>query len=49
MELEFQIGDHVFSKVSLVRGVMQFGKKVKLNFKFIGPFEILKKDRRGCL
>nr|GFB02750.1 putative nucleotidyltransferase, ribonuclease H [Tanacetum cinerariifolium] len=44
-ELEFQPGDHVFLKVSPVRGVRRFGIKGKLSPRFIGPFEIL--DRVG--
>nr|GFC96263.1 hypothetical protein [Tanacetum cinerariifolium] len=43
--LEFQIGDHVFLKVSPARGVRRFGIKGKLSPRFIGPFEIL--DRVG--
>nr|GEZ17057.1 hypothetical protein [Tanacetum cinerariifolium] len=43
--LEFQLGDHVFLKVSPVRGVRHFGIKGKLGPRFIGPFEIL--DRVG--
>nr|GFB53293.1 hypothetical protein [Tanacetum cinerariifolium] len=43
--LEFQPGDHVFLKVSPVRGVRRFGIKGKLSPRFIGPFEIL--DRVG--
>nr|GFB21871.1 putative nucleotidyltransferase, ribonuclease H [Tanacetum cinerariifolium] len=43
--LEFQIGDHVFLKVSPARGVRHFGIKGKLSPHFIGPFEIL--DRVG--
>nr|GEZ04778.1 reverse transcriptase [Tanacetum cinerariifolium] len=43
--LEFQLGDHVFLKVSPTRGVGCFGIKGKLNPRFIGPFEIL--DRVG--
>nr|GEW29897.1 putative reverse transcriptase domain-containing protein [Tanacetum cinerariifolium] len=39
--LEFQLGDHVFSKVSPARGVKRFGIKGKLSPRFIGPFEIL--------
>ena len=29
--LEFEVGDHVFLKISLMRGVMRFGKKGKLS------------------
>jgi hypothetical protein len=34
------VGDHVFLKLSPMRGVIRFGKKGKLNTRFIGPFEI---------
>nr|GEY40431.1 putative nucleotidyltransferase, ribonuclease H [Tanacetum cinerariifolium] len=44
-ELEFQTSDHVFLKVSPVRGIRHFGIKGKLSPHFIGPFEIL--DRVG--
>nr|GFC20973.1 putative reverse transcriptase domain-containing protein [Tanacetum cinerariifolium] len=43
--LEFQLGDHVFLKVSLARGFRRFGIKGKLSPRFIGSFEIL--DRVG--
>nr|GEZ87105.1 putative reverse transcriptase domain-containing protein [Tanacetum cinerariifolium] len=43
--LEFQPGDHVFSKVSPAREVRRFDIKGKLSPRFIGPFEIL--DRVG--
>ncbi|EOX99963.1 Uncharacterized protein TCM_009073 [Theobroma cacao] len=42
-DLEFQVGDHVFLKVSPTKGVMRFGKKGKLSPRYIGPFEILEK------
>ncbi|WRX26831.1 Integrase [Theobroma cacao] len=42
-DLEFQVGDHVFLKVSPTKGVMRFGKKGKLSPRYIGPFEILKR------
>ncbi|XP_073137715.1 uncharacterized protein [Henckelia pumila] len=42
-ELEFQVGDHVFLKVSPWKGVLRFGKKGKLSPRYIGPFEILDK------
>ena len=41
--LEFEVGDHVFLKVMLKRGVVRFGKRGKLSPRFIGPFEILEK------
>ncbi|GKE42646.1 putative nucleotidyltransferase, ribonuclease H, partial [Tanacetum coccineum] len=40
-DLEFQVGDCVFLKVSPFRGVKCFGIKGKLSPRFIGPFEIL--------
>ncbi|XP_042380065.1 uncharacterized protein LOC121972465 [Zingiber officinale] len=39
--LEFAIGDHVFLKVSPLKGVLRFGKKGKLSPRYIGPFEVL--------
>ena len=41
--LEFQVGDHVFLKVSPTKGVIRFGVKGKLNPRYIGPYEILEK------
>ena len=41
--LEFKVGDHVFLKVMLKRGVVRFGKRGKLSPRFIGPFEILER------
>ena len=37
------MGDHVFIKVSPLKGVMRFGKTNKLSPRFVGPFEILEK------
>ncbi|KAI6674220.1 hypothetical protein NL676_002126 [Syzygium grande] len=45
--LEFQAGDHVFLKISPMRGLSRFGKKGKLSSRYIGPFEIL--ERIGTL
>ena len=42
-ELEFNVGDHVFLKVSPFKGVMRFGKRGKLSPRYIGPFEILQR------
>lgn len=42
-ELDFEVGDKVFIRVSPMRGVMRFGVKGKLAPRFIGPFEVLKK------
>ncbi|GKE87529.1 hypothetical protein Tco_1565004, partial [Tanacetum coccineum] len=41
--LEFQVGDRVMLKVSPQKGVIQFGKRGKLNPQYIGPFKILKR------
>ena len=38
---EFAIGDKVCLKVSPTKGVMRFGKKGKLNAKYVGPYGIL--------
>ncbi|XP_075492520.1 uncharacterized protein LOC142530577 [Primulina tabacum] len=40
---EFAARDHIFIKITPMKGVMRFEKKHKLNPKFIGPFEILVK------
>ncbi|GJY08289.1 putative reverse transcriptase domain-containing protein [Tanacetum coccineum] len=41
--LEFQVGDKVMLKVSPSKGVIHFGKRGKLNPRYIGPFKILAK------
>ncbi|GKF95905.1 hypothetical protein Tco_0288640 [Tanacetum coccineum] len=41
--LEFQVGDRVMLKVSPRKGIIQFGKRGKLNPRYIGPFKILKR------
>ena len=41
--LEFMVGDHVFLRVSPMKGVMRFGKRGKLSPRYIGPFEILER------
>ncbi|GKD71045.1 putative reverse transcriptase domain, ribonuclease H-like domain, aspartic peptidase domain protein [Tanacetum coccineum] len=41
--LEFQVGDHVMLKVSPRKCVIRFGKRGKLNPRYIGPFKILKR------
>lgn len=42
-ELEFQVGDMVFQKVSPVRRTLRFGEKGKLAPRCIGPFRIKSK------
>ncbi|GJU42451.1 reverse transcriptase domain-containing protein [Tanacetum coccineum] len=39
--LEFQVGDRVMLKVSPRKGIFRFGKRGKLNPRYIGPFKIL--------
>ncbi|RVW60053.1 Retrovirus-related Pol polyprotein from transposon 17.6 [Vitis vinifera] len=46
-DLEFEVGDHVFLKVSSMKSVMRFGRKGKLSPRYVGPFEIL--ERVGTL
>nr|GEX80804.1 hypothetical protein [Tanacetum cinerariifolium] len=41
--LEFEVGDQVLLKVSPWKGVIRFGKKVKLALRYVGPFEILER------
>ncbi|GJZ82194.1 putative reverse transcriptase domain-containing protein [Tanacetum coccineum] len=41
--LKFQVGDRVMLKVSPRKGVIRFGKRGKLNPRYIGPFKILKR------
>ncbi|GKC01685.1 putative reverse transcriptase domain-containing protein, partial [Tanacetum coccineum] len=41
--LEFQVGDKVMLKVSPWKGVIRFGKRGKLNPRYIGPFKIIAK------
>ena len=40
-DLEFEIEDQVFLKLSPRKGVVRFGKQGKLNPRYIGPFEIV--------
>ena len=42
-DLEFEVGDYVFLRVSPWKGVMRFGKKGKLSPRYIGPYEIIKR------
>ncbi|GKF40800.1 hypothetical protein Tco_0124142, partial [Tanacetum coccineum] len=39
----FQVGDRVMLKVSPRKGIIRFGKRGKLNPRYIGPFNILER------
>jgi hypothetical protein len=41
--LEFEVGNHVYLRVSPMKGVKRFGVKGKLAPHYIGPFPILEK------
>ncbi|GKE48415.1 putative reverse transcriptase domain-containing protein [Tanacetum coccineum] len=41
--MEFQVGDRVMLKVSPWNGVVRFGKRGKLNSRYVGPFKVLEK------
>ena len=36
--LEFEEGDKVYLKISLMKGVVRFGKKGKLSPRYVGPY-----------
>ena len=42
-DIEFEVGDKVFLKVSLWKKILHFGKKGKPSPRFIGPYEILER------
>ncbi|XP_050229089.1 uncharacterized protein LOC126678226 [Mercurialis annua] len=42
-EIEFQVGDYVFLKVSPMKGVIRFGKRGKLSPRYVGPYEIIER------
>nr|GFC04402.1 putative reverse transcriptase domain-containing protein [Tanacetum cinerariifolium] len=41
--MDFQVGDKVMMKVSPWKGVVRFGKRGKLNPRYVGPFRVLEK------
>ncbi|GKF28767.1 hypothetical protein Tco_0095109 [Tanacetum coccineum] len=41
--MDFQVGDKVMLKVSPWKGVVHFGKRGKLNPRYVGPFKVLEK------
>ncbi|GKC94201.1 hypothetical protein Tco_1159643, partial [Tanacetum coccineum] len=43
--MEFQVGDKVMPKVLPWKGVVRFGKRGKLNPRYVGPFKVIEKVR----
>ncbi|GJS02702.1 putative reverse transcriptase domain-containing protein [Tanacetum coccineum] len=43
--LEFQVGDKVMLKFSPWKGVVHFGKRGKLNTRYVGPFKVIERVR----
>nr|GEZ68585.1 putative reverse transcriptase domain-containing protein [Tanacetum cinerariifolium] len=43
--MELQVGDKVMLKVSPWKGVVRFGKRGKLNPRYVGPFKVLERVR----
>jgi hypothetical protein len=41
--LEFEVGDHIYLRGSLMKGVKRFWMKGMLASRYIGPFPILEK------
>nr|GEX75020.1 putative reverse transcriptase domain-containing protein [Tanacetum cinerariifolium] len=41
--MEFQVGDKVMLKVSPWKGVVRFGKRGKLNPRYVGPFKVFER------
>ena len=48
-DLQFEIGDQVFWKISPWKGGLRFEKRGKLSPRYIGPYEIMRKSRTGRL
>nr|GFA85803.1 putative reverse transcriptase domain-containing protein [Tanacetum cinerariifolium] len=44
--MEFQVVDKVMLKVSPWKGVIRFGKRRKLNPRYVGPFKVLEEIRK---
>jgi hypothetical protein len=48
-DVSFEVGEHVYLKVSPLRGTKRFHVKGKLSLRYVGPYLIVKKDREGGL
>ncbi|GJY82303.1 hypothetical protein Tco_0495679 [Tanacetum coccineum] len=44
--MEFEVGDKLMLKVSPWKGVVRFGKRGKLNLRYVRPFRVLAKVRK---
>ena len=42
-EMEYNVGEKVFLKVSPWKGILRFGKQGKLSPRYVGPYEILER------
>ena len=42
-DIEFDVGEKVFLKISLWKGIVQLRKRGKLSPRFIGPYEIVER------
>src|SRR5688572_19882199 len=42
-DIEFEVNDSVYLKISPTKGVMRFGKKDKLSPRYIGPYKIFRR------
>ncbi|KAL0458746.1 UNVERIFIED_CONTAM: RNA-directed DNA polymerase [Sesamum latifolium] len=42
-EMEYEVGDKVFLKVSPWKGILRFGRQGKLSPRYIGPYEIIER------
>ncbi|WMV25018.1 hypothetical protein MTR67_018403 [Solanum verrucosum] len=42
-DMDFDVHDWVYLKISPMKGVMRFGKKGKLSPQYVGPYQILRR------
>ena len=42
-DIEFNVDDKVFLKISPQKGVIRFGKQEKLSLRIIGPYEVIER------